>query len=246
MSSWKQKSNSNSLNKHQFRKPIPLEFTTTACNRPELLIRTYSSFVKNLKGVDFSRSILYLNIDPMPNAEGAELVEKVAKQFFGRVFVRYTDKGCASAANAWVLRQPKGEFFFNLEDDWELRREVNIFDMISLLQQRKGAMQCYLLGSMIEEGRPTLMPSLIRTAVLRSMLELLNIESNYEQQMIAVYHKIGKKTLSIQYGYGMGKFVHDIGRVWFDIKGMKRGEEHRWITPQDHSLSHLPVDQQEN
>lgn len=244
MSSWRHKVAL--ANRHQFRPPIPLEFTTTACNRPELLMITYSSFVKNLKGVDFAKSILYLNIDPMPNSEDIELVEQVAKRFFGRVFVRYSKKGCASMANAWVLRQPRGEFFFNLEDDWQLRREVNIFEMISLLQRHRGLMQCYLLGSMIDQGRPTLMPSLMRTSVLRPMLELLNTESNYEQQMIAVYNHIGKKPLSIQYGYGLGKFVHDIGRVWFDMKGLKRGEEHRWITPQARpSSSELPQKDEE-
>lgn len=230
MSSWRHKVAL--ANRHQFRTPIPLEFTTTACNRPELLMITYSSFVKHLKGVDFAKSILYLNIDPMPNRDGAEIVEKVAKRFFGRVFVRYSEKGCASMANDWVLRQPKGEFFFNLEDDWELRRDVNIFEMISLLQKNKGLMQCYLLGSMIEQGRPTLMPSLMRRNVLITMLELLNVESNYEQQMIAVYNHIGKKSLSVQYAYGNGKFVHDIGRVWFTMKDLKRDDQHRWITPQ--------------
>lgn len=209
MSSWKHKISSKNI--HQFHNPIPLEFTTTACNRPKLLMITYSSFVKNLKGVDFSKSILYLNIDPIPNSEGIEIVEKVAKLFFGTVFVRYTKKGCASIANDWVLRQPKGEFFFNLEDDWQLRKEVNIFEMISLLQKHKGLMQCYLLGSMINQGRPTLMPSLIRTSVLKPMLELLNTDSNYEQQMIAVYNRIGNKPLSIQ--YGLKKYVYDIGRL---------------------------------
>lgn len=235
MSSWRHKQTL--ANRYQFRPPISLEFTTTACNRPELLMITYRSFHKHLKGVDFAKSILYLNIDPMPVSEGMEMVEKVAKQFFGRVFTRYSDKGSASVANAWALRQPRGEFFFNLEDDWELRRDVNIFEMISLLQRRRGLIQCYLLGSMIEEGRPTLMPSLMRTAVLRPMLELLNVESNYEQQMIAVYNKIGKKPLSVQYGYGLGKFVHDIGRVWFNMKGLRRNDQHEWITPQAQTLS---------
>lgn len=231
MSSWRHKVAL--ANRHQLRTPIPLEFTTTACNRPELLMITYSSFVKNLKGVDFSKSILYLNIDPMPNSDNVEMVEIVAKQFFGNVFVNYSEKGCASEANSWVLRQPKGEFFFNLEDDWQLRREVNIFEMIHLLQKHKGLMQCYLLGSLIDPGRPTLMPSLMRTSVLRPMLDLLNTKSNYEQQMISVYNLIGKKPLSIQYGYGLGKFVHDIGRVWFNLKGLKRGEGNKWVLSSD-------------
>ena len=32
---------------------IALEFTTTSCNRPEILQTTYGSFVSKLKGVDF-------------------------------------------------------------------------------------------------------------------------------------------------------------------------------------------------
>ena len=224
MSSWRHKLAM--AKQHQLRNPIPLEFTTTACNRPELLMITYTSLHKNLKGIDFTRSILYLNIDPMPNKEDIEMVEVIAKRYFGTVITRYTKHGSASEANAWVLRQPRGEFFFNIEDDWQLRKEINIFDMIEKLNRNSWIMQVYLIGSMIPEGRPTL-PSLIRNSVIQPLLQLLNTNSNYEKQMIDIYHKIGKKSLSIK--FSNTKSIFDIGKIWFDNMGLQRDDQNKWI-----------------
>lgn len=225
MSSWRHKMAM--AKRHQLRNPIPLEFTTTACNRPELLMITYASLHKNLKGIDFAKSVLYLNIDPMPNKEDIEMVEVVAKRYFGTVITRYGERGSASEANAWVLRQPRGQFFFNIEDDWQLRKEINIFDMIEKLGGNSWAMQVYLIGSMIPEGRPTLMPSLIRNSVIQPLLQLLNTDSNYEKQMIDVYYKIGKKPLSIK--FSGTKSIFDIGKIWFDNKGFQRDDQNKWI-----------------
>ena len=46
---------------------MELEFTTTACNRPEILEKTYKSFTTNLKDINFNKSTLYINIDPSPD-----------------------------------------------------------------------------------------------------------------------------------------------------------------------------------
>ena len=36
---------------------MELEFTTTACNRPELLDKTYESFVNKLHGINWKESL---------------------------------------------------------------------------------------------------------------------------------------------------------------------------------------------
>ena len=48
---------------------IPMEFITTACNRPSVLNVTYDLFTKRLKNIDFKKSTLYINIDPIVAAE---------------------------------------------------------------------------------------------------------------------------------------------------------------------------------
>ena len=222
MSSWKNKSYSG-----EYRKPapniirpyIPLEFTTTACNRKVILMQTYQSFIRNLDGVDWNKSTLYINVDPLPNKDNIEVIEKMAIQIFGTVKIRY-GKGSAAEANHWTLSQPKGKYFFNLEDDWVLTEKVNIHDMIAQLERYPQIIQSYLLGSKIEEGRPTLMPSLMRRSAIQMLIKRLNTKSNYEQQMIAIYERLGKIPMSIR--YGSKKYVHDIGREWMEKEGLKR------------------------
>ena len=97
-----------------------MEFTTTACNRPELLERTYSSFTKNIKGLDFKKCILYINVDPSPHGQNIEKNEEVAKKYFGKVIVNYPDKPNFARAVIWCFTQVRGEYFFHLEDDWVL------------------------------------------------------------------------------------------------------------------------------
>lgn len=209
MSSWKTKQGNK--NKFDHRSSIPLEFTTTAINRPQTLFQTYSSLVKNFRGVDFGRSVLYINIDPVPNSDKIELVEQVAKQFFGTVITNITEIGSAEKANHWCFTQVKGEYFFNIEDDWVLTREINLHNMINQMNRHHDRMQLYLMGSQIKEGRPTLIPSLMRTQALQKFIKLLNFETNYEQQMISIYNQIGQLPLSMQ--YGQHKYFYDIGRV---------------------------------
>ena len=48
---------------------MKLEFTTTACVRPELLNQTYKSLNDALVDVDLkTEGILYINIDPVPES----------------------------------------------------------------------------------------------------------------------------------------------------------------------------------
>ena len=223
MSSWKNKNYSGSgyvgTRRNIIKPPIPLEFTTTACNRKVILMQTYQSFIRNLQGVDWSKSTLYINVDPLPDKDNIEAIEKMAIQIFGKVTIRY-GKGSAAEANRWTLSQPKGKYFFNLEDDWVLTEKINIHDMIAQLERFPQIMQSYLLGSNIEEGRPTLMPSLMRRAAIQTLIRKMNTKSNYEQQMISIYEKLGKIPMSMR--YGSKKYVHDIGREWMKKEGFIR------------------------
>ena len=69
---------------------MEIEFATCAVNRPKLLDITYSTLIKHLKGVDFSKSILYINIDPTPTSKNLHKVEEVAKKYFGKVVTNYS------------------------------------------------------------------------------------------------------------------------------------------------------------
>ena len=64
-----------------------MSFTTTACNRPNIIERTYDSFCNNVLGIDFHDITLYINIDPAPKSDNREVIIEIAKKYFGNVVV---------------------------------------------------------------------------------------------------------------------------------------------------------------
>lgn len=114
---------------------ISLEFVTTACIRPSILYQTYYSFTSFLKGVDFKTSTLYLNIDPVPDGNPEDMIQ-VAKQFFGKVIPNTPSSPQFTKAVKWCWSQPKGNFFFYLQDDWLLIEDIDIQELISKLNTK--------------------------------------------------------------------------------------------------------------
>ena len=117
---------------------MELEFATCAVNRPELLDITYSSLLKHLKGVNFDKSKLYIHIDKTPTNENINEVEKVARKYFKNTIVKYTDEEKMprySRSFKWVMEQPKGEYFFYIEDDWRFVKDFHINQFIKKINQ---------------------------------------------------------------------------------------------------------------
>jgi len=111
---------------------MKLEFTTTACVRPELLDQTYSSLNDVLVDVDLkTEGVLYINIDPVPDSSEQAINEELqlARSHFSEVHYRVGESGGNfSRAASWALSQPTGEYFFNVEDDW-------LFDGVICIQE---------------------------------------------------------------------------------------------------------------
>ena len=208
---------------------IPLEFTTTACNRPEIIESTYKSYTTRLKNIDFKNSTLYINIDPSPNSHNIIEVIDIANKYFGNVIEYVPEKPNFAAAILWCFNQVKGDMFFHLEDDWNLMREVDIHQMIKLLG--KDNIQCLLnktpnLIPQHEVGEPAFIPSLSSKKYINQYLPLMNENSNPEAQIKNIFRENKEfqkyKSININPNY---EFSRDIGRVWLQQKGLKRDYE---------------------
>ena len=208
-------------------KLIALEFTTTACNRPEILNRTYSSYCSKLQGVDFKSSILYINIDPSPTVNNIDDVEKIAKKYFGTVVVNFPNTANFAKAIIWCFSQVKGPYFFHLEDDWELLRPVEIPRLISALGSSK--LQCVLnkkktaIG-LNEVGEPTFVPSIFSTPHLKKYLPHMVDNLNPEYQMKLIFRN-KKNNLHLHKSVLVNQqfeFSKDIGRSWLSKNGLSR------------------------
>lgn len=202
---------------------MELEFTTTACNRPEILEKTYKSFTTNLKDINFNKSTLYINIDPSPDNNNITKNIEIAKKYFGKVIYNLPKESNFAEAILWCFNQVKGEFFFHLEDDWILLREINIDNMIKLIKNEK--LQCILNKKNIHElYEPSFIPSLFYTKIIKIYINLMDNKSNPECQMKEIFRSNLydiQKYKSIPYlpGYELSR---DIGRNWLLQNGLER------------------------
>jgi len=198
---------------------IPLEFTTTACNRPHILNSTYASYTSRLIGVDFKESTLYLNVDPSPSKDNIIEVENIAKKYFGTVVVNYPETSNFAAAAHWCFSQVKGKYFFHLEDDWNLCRSVNVQSLISKLDD--STFQCILNKKRtkylkLEKGEPSFMPSLISTEIWKKYLDNFDTSINPEYQFKKLFRDktAGLSEFTSVYYNESFEFSKDIGRDW--------------------------------
>lgn len=120
---------------------MELQICMPAIVRPKMVEENLSALVMYLKGVDFSKSTLYLNIDPVPIIYGRKEIENIAKKYIGNVITNYPNKGHYPTAFIWLLKQVKNDnngFFLWICDDWKLIKDVYIQDVISRFNIHSG------------------------------------------------------------------------------------------------------------
>ena len=156
--------------------------------KDEILKMEEMYFSKKLKNVDFTKSTLYINIDPTPSKDNISEVINVARKYFGNVIYNIPNEPNFAQAILWCFQQVKGEYFFHLEDDWILLREVNIHSMVHVLQL-PNVSQCILNKKNInpkEIYEPAFIPSLFMTKIVKVYLQFMNNESNPKADTKAV------------------------------------------------------------
>jgi len=209
-----------------------MDVTTTAMIRPELLERTYESFSKGLKGLNFKESTLFLNVDPAPKGRDPNTVVKVAKKFFGEVVVRIPNECNFCKAVQWCFKNARGKYFFHLEDDWILLESVDIQDVINTLDtQNRTARHRKYVSIALRAYRGwseniALAPSVFYTKFANRVAPLFNTDLNPEEQLRDAFH-VGIKIVehdeySLRYPHlkMKRKIVRDIGRKWQRVHGI--------------------------
>jgi hypothetical protein len=206
-----------------------LDFTTTATVRPEIHETTFSTFSKNLKGIDLKECTLYMNIDPLPSTEGREEVASVAEKYFGKVVYNMPDTPNFTRAYNWVWSNAKSEVIFNLEDDWALKREVDIIELLKEFKKNDNLYQVILRAYPYEYKKivtsPCLMHERFYKAVGGNFDENVNSEvqlrgENFGLKLPSPEHKIPVDGKIITHPDNI--IVKDIGRQWRDSRGFKR------------------------
>lgn len=197
---------------------IPIEFTISATIRPELHRKSYESFRKHLKYVDWDNSVAYLNIDPVP-VESIEMIEdciSIAEEYFGTVisFIPKSPHFTVAMKHLWSL--PNGEYFFNLEDDWILTEDVSIVKLVSMLKESSIYSMINLRAyPQITDNRICLSPGLLLTSFGNTAAKLWDINYNPETQIRNGYNCEIPELLKHKSMHWPGhQIITDIGRDW--------------------------------
>lgn len=197
-----------------------LSFTTTATCRPEIIRKTYHSFVKNLHGVDFSKTTLYINIDPAPDAARREETLEVAKCFFGRVIHRFPEKPNFTSSVNWLWSIANSDYILHLEDDWELIKPIDINDIMRIFNKNKQINQVAFRAYKFSYDKMCLSPSVLSNKMYKNFAGKLDETKNPEIQLRTDFvspemiHCIGKKPI-----------IKDIGRSWISNTGLKKPDK---------------------
>lgn len=109
-----------------------------AINRPTLVEKTLISICKHLKGVDFEKSTIFVNVDPVPIIYGREKVIEICKKYFGNIVFNMPNKPHISVAFKWLLKnasQKNDNIIFFCNDDWEFIKDIEINKVIKRLSK---------------------------------------------------------------------------------------------------------------
>jgi len=205
-----------------------LSFTTTAMPRPEVAETTYSSFTKNLQGLDFREVTLYLNIDSFPDKiddHKRQEVANIARKYFGNVVVNMPGEPNFANAVKWCFSQIQTYYNFHLEDDWELLAPVkassfNQFFISPHVQQValrawKAAGAAFFLS-----------PSFIRGSFCRLVANKISGNDNPEVQIRTMNHGFDGKSF-LYFPFDRREVIlRDLGRPWIMGSRFDRGSKH--------------------
>lgn len=222
-----------------------IDVTTTATVRPEILDSTLYSFCNGFLKCNTDRCRLIINIDPVGDTNHTPTdVLEIARLYFKNVVYNIPKESNFANAFIWTWKQVTAPFIFHLEDDWELMRDVDLEEMLSLFAKYEDLailrlpftdaeatrakqwnkwfpyngeyMACppEMVGGLAFSGHP----SLIKRDWLKRILPLLHGRGCPEKQI--KHHNARINDILQRYRYGVfqrpqeKKAIRDIGRFW--------------------------------
>ena len=228
---------------------IPVDITMPTTLRPSVLERTLSSFCENLF-TERDRYRLIMNIDQVGEDCSPMDVVRVASEFFSSVSFRVSDSPSFPMAFKWCWMQTQTPFVFHMNEDWELRRHVDIDHMIELMAKTP-TLACLRLNKMkiplkdieffgcrffLKNGclmarhrhdQFSSNPELVRGRFIQAALRYLNDSDNPEAQFRGGSLDLWLN-VSMYWDYalyaapGDDELIVDIGKDWMEKEGMKK------------------------
>lgn len=120
-----------------------IDITMTACVRPKIMAKTIDSFFENMFAAykeQGHKLNLILNIDPA-GKQNCDIndFKPILRDRFDRLKINIPHAPSFPKAFKWVWTNISDDsnYIFNLEDDWELMKKVDILKLIKILENEK-------------------------------------------------------------------------------------------------------------
>lgn len=224
----------------------PIQFTATEVavkGRADLMRQSLDSFKKNLLGVDWQASALFLHADVLGTDDDAREMVSCATETFGTV-QPFFGTGNFAKAFKWSMSQPTDEFCFRIEADWELLAPIQI-DVLQWILRDNPWLACVNLRAYksIVDGRLCLSPSLWRTLAAKEIVGRMDDVTNPEFQMrpdpwLGLPNPNGNKQghwKGVRYPPAFSDnrvVIRDIGRAWMATSGFRKEKDkvfNKWV-----------------
>lgn len=158
--------------------------------RPDIIKITLNSFKKKL--LNNFQVRLIANIDPSGETEqySQQDIIDICKEYFDEVVYRTPDQPSFSKAVEWCWAQVEAEFFFHLEDDWCLKKKIDITQIDNAFSQNDivGIRLNLTSNSKFQTSDFTysdglsLNPSFFRASYIKELLNRFDIKKDPEKQ----------------------------------------------------------------
>lgn len=223
-----------------------LLFTITSTIRPQILSLTLDSFNKHLNH-SLKEYDCYINIDPSPchSEKKAQKIIEITQKYFKTVVNNCPKTPNFSLAIKWLWTSANTPYIFHLEDDWILKKHIDIDEMIGIMK-KNDYYQIRLTKFLISSATNLygLSPCLISRVFYKTVAKNMSIDQNPERQLrnVSKWGLVDPIILSsdgklsepngkvIQYPYNK-VVIRDIGRMWrYEQKLYKPENEDSFIS----------------
>ncbi len=212
-----------------------IDVVTTATLRPELLELTYRSFYKRLF-YKFRRCRLIINIDPLPTSDPSLLWKTldICHRWFPSVVYRTPETPSFPSAVHWAWSQLESNFCFHLEDDWMLRKHINLEQVAYYFDVEPHLAEVTLNPSRNRSGVQglALRPSFFRRSFIDMALPLFEDSLDPEKQWRGHLSEGGALEgwhFRLYGDVGDGRYIKEMGAVWrkaHDFRKWRDGESY--------------------
>ncbi len=201
-----------------------MDVVIIASIRPRILELTIKSFMSKLLTSDVR---FIVNVDPVGEKYSQQDVIDVIRKYSNNIVSRTPDKSSFSDAVRWCWSQVESEYFLHLEDDWCLKKNVDINSVIKILSEndvqgirlnlsrnKKDANE----SGFVESDGLSLNPTIFKTSFIKTLLPIFDISKDPEKQF-----RVKKIANFYYYGLpGESSYVIDTGKKWRKYMGLTK------------------------